>query len=132
MGQPSGYLCPAASTTQTGAFGSRRRSTRERHRESGVTRWRVIGAARVRSPRRPFMPVKPDAKQWTVREQIIKDASGLTIQFEVTPSGEYRLRLYGDILPLGNRDIAFDERGRHVGAGSYTGLCRPAWLTTME
>lgn len=78
------------------------------------------------------MAVKPDAQQWTVTEQIIDDASGLTIQFEVTPSGERRLILYGEILPFGNRSIAFDLDGQHVGAGSHTGRCRPAWLTKVD
>lgn len=75
------------------------------------------------------MPAKPDGKVWQVREQIIEDpASGLTFQFEVMPDGESRLRIFGESLPFGNREIIFDQSGAEAGAGCYTGLCRPAWL----
>lgn len=79
------------------------------------------------------MPVKPDGKTWKVKEQIIEDpVSGLTIQFEVMPDGESRLRIYGDSLPLGNREIIFDADGHEAGGGCYTGLCRPAWLDKID
>jgi len=80
------------------------------------------------------MALKPDGKPWTVREQIVEDlASGLTFQFEVMPDGEVRLRVYGDALPFGNREIIFDEKGAEAGAGTATaGLCRPAWMAPIE
>jgi hypothetical protein len=80
------------------------------------------------------MALKPDGKFWTVREQIIEDpASGLTFQFEVMPDGKPRLRVFGDKLRFGNREIIFDENGEEAGAGTATaGLCRPAWLERVD
>lgn len=75
------------------------------------------------------MSVKPDGKMWEIREQIVEDpATGLTFQFEVMPNGEPRLRIFGSELPFGNREIVFDGNGEEAGGGTYTGLCRPAWL----
>jgi hypothetical protein len=75
------------------------------------------------------MAVKPEGKTWAVPEQVFTDrASGLTFQFEVMPDGEMRLRVFGDALPLGNREYFFNEAGAKAGSGSYAGLCRPAWL----
>lgn len=77
--------------------------------------------------------LKPNAKDWTVKEQIIKDdASGLTIQFEVLPDGEPRLRIYGKALPYGNREIMFHQDGTEAGAGTATGLCRPVWFSSID
>lgn len=80
------------------------------------------------------MAVKPDGKLCPIREQIIEDpVTGLTFQFEVTPSGEARMRVYGDSLKLGNRDFAFDTDGELAGTGTATrGLCRPGWLTEVD
>jgi len=80
------------------------------------------------------MPLKPNAKSCVIKEQIVEDlASGLTIQFEVVADGTTRLRLYGDSLPFGNRDIVFDGNGEEAGAGTcLAGLCRPAWLTSIS
>ena len=79
------------------------------------------------------MAVKPQAKQWIIREQIIEDpVSGLTFQFEVMPKGDARLYVYGD-LPFGNREFIFDSKGKEAGAGTaITGLCRPSWLHMCE
>ncbi len=79
------------------------------------------------------MVLKPSAKDWTVKEQIVEDlVTGLTFQFEVAPDGTARLRIYGD-FPYGNRDIAFDENGEKAGSGtSVSGLCRPAWLSIVD
>lgn len=78
--------------------------------------------------------VKSDGKRWTVREQIIEDpASGLTFQFEVMPDGEPRLRIFGEGLPFGNREIFFDQNGEEAGGGTATaGLCRPSWLERVD
>lgn len=79
------------------------------------------------------MSVKPNGRQWCVVEQIVEDlVSGLTFQFEVMPDGESRLRVFGDTLPFGNREIVFDAAGVEAGGGSYTGLCRPAWLDVVD
>lgn len=79
------------------------------------------------------MSIKPDAKWWSVREQIIEDpASGLTFQFEVMPDGSPRLRVFGD-LPFGNREFVFNADGEEAGAGTAVGgLCRPAWLCELD
>ena len=79
------------------------------------------------------MGLKPDARDWTIKEQIIEDpVSGLTFQFEVPPNGEPHLRIYGPSLKFGNRDIVFGLDGKHAGAGtSVSGLCRAAWLTKV-
>ena len=79
------------------------------------------------------MALKPDAKDWTIKEQIIEDLpTGITLQFEVASDGTFRLKLYGD-FPYGNRDIVFNQSGEKVGSGtSVSGLCRPAWLTKID
>lgn len=75
------------------------------------------------------MAARENARQWAIKEQIVEDpVSGLTLQFEVMPDGEMKLRLFGDSLPFGNREISFDKSGKEVGTGTFTGQCRPAWL----
>lgn len=82
------------------------------------------------------MATKPDGKTCTIREQIIEDASGLTFQFERKRgyhngalTDETVLRVFGDSLPFGNREIIFGPDGQEAGAGTSTrGLCRPSWL----
>lgn len=78
--------------------------------------------------------VKDDGKNWTIREQIIEDlVTGLTFQFEVAPNGEPRLRIFGENLPFGNREIQFAVDGTMAGSGSVTsGLSKPAWLEEIE
>lgn len=79
------------------------------------------------------MNIKDDAKLWTVKEQIIDDpVSGLSIQFEVSPNGEPRLRLFGISLPFGNREIQFDVEGKEAGSGTATSLCKPTWMTNVS
>jgi hypothetical protein len=75
------------------------------------------------------MPIKTDAKKWIVLEQIVEDpATGLTFQFEVTPDGEPRLRLFGEKLPFGNREIHFDRIGMEAGSSTVTsGSTGPSW-----
>ena len=79
------------------------------------------------------MPEKPNGGSITLREQIIEDpVSGLTIQIERCDDGEGRVRLWGNI-PFGNRDLAFDQEGRHVGAGTALRYChRPSWLKVVS
>lgn len=83
------------------------------------------------------MPMKPDAKEWRIREQIIDDpVSGLTIQFVVEDSGFdsgiYRLRLFGDALEFGNREFIFDISGEESGAGTAMDDPRkPSWLRSV-
>jgi len=78
------------------------------------------------------MAVKPNAKSLVIKEQIVEDsASGLKFKFEVSPATDapYRVIIYGDALPFGNREILFDRDGREAGAGTYTGSpCAPSWL----
>jgi hypothetical protein len=80
-----------------------------------------------------IMAVKPNAKLWTIREQIIEDpVSGLTFQFEVMPEGDARLRIFGN-LPFGNREFIFDDKGHEAGAGvALTDFCRPSWLREVR
>ena len=75
------------------------------------------------------MPLKPNGALCKVREQIIGDAaSGLTLQFECD-DGRLRIVLAGKGLPLGNREILFDDEGREAGAGTLVGeFRRPNWL----
>lgn len=71
--------------------------------------------------------LRENARDWAVKEQVVADAaSGLTFQFEVRPDGVMRLALFGQGLPFGNREILFKD-GEECAAGSFTGLCRPAW-----
>lgn len=75
------------------------------------------------------MSLKDDAKDWTIKEQILEDpVSELTIQFEVMPDGDRRLRLFGPGLRFGNRVLIFDENGRMSGSGTHlAGHCKPTW-----
>lgn len=79
------------------------------------------------------MAVKDDAKTWTILEQIIEDpVSGLSIQFEVAPDGEPRLRLFGNV-PHGNREFQFNVEGKEAGAGTFlAGLCKPTWFMSVD
>ena len=81
------------------------------------------------------MALKPNGKQWTIREQIIEDlVSGLTLQFEtdLENSAPFRLRIFGN-LPYGNREILFDVDGGEAAAGTYPGgTCRPSWLRKAD
>ena len=83
------------------------------------------------------MAVKPHAKDCVIKEQIVEDkVTGITLQFQkldaIPEKGlkeEVKLTIYGDILPLGNRDIIFDENGEKCAGGTATGdTCRPSWL----
>ncbi|MDH5695235.1 MAG: hypothetical protein OEZ00_01305 [Dehalococcoidia bacterium] len=66
--------------------------------------------------------LKPNTKVLKIKEQFINDdVTGLLLIFRVTPDGEARLHLIGDILPFGNRDFQFNKDGELVGTG--TGLC---------
>lgn len=78
------------------------------------------------------MSLRPNAKPWIVPEQIIEDVE-LTFQFEVMPDGSPRLRIFGEVLAFGNREIIFDRHGNHDGGGTYTGgLCKPTWPGPLE
>ena len=83
------------------------------------------------------MAVKPGAKLVRIKEQIIEDpASGLTLMFSVYPGSgpiRCRLRICGDALPYGNRDLLFTEDGELGATGTATGgICTPSWLRTVE
>ncbi len=54
---------------------------------------------------------------WAVLPQVIEDpATGLTLQFAISPSGELILTVCGD-LPLGNREFIFARDGSLAGTG---------------
>ncbi len=68
--------------------------------------------------------LKRDAKTLSIKEQVINDlATGLTIFLRVTPDGEARIEISGDILPFGNRSLQFDVDGRLAGTGTSVGSC---------
>ena len=60
----------------------------------------------------------PQSSQiWAVPQQIVEDpATGMTLQFSVSPSGEQTLTVIGD-LPLGNREFIFARDGSLAGTG---------------
>ena len=76
------------------------------------------------------MAIKPNGLSCNIREQIINDlVTGLTLQFETVDDGTARLRIYGDFLPLGNREIIFDKDGREAATGvAMAGPCHATWL----
>ena len=68
--------------------------------------------------------LRKNAKYVRIKEQVINDrATGLMILVRLTPSGESRLHLLGDILPFGNRDFQFNKDGELVGRGTGTSKC---------
>lgn len=75
------------------------------------------------------MPIKPNAGNCAIKEQIIEDAAtGLTLLFECD-NGRARLVIAGKSLPYGNREIHFDHEGKEAGAGTLVGnFRRPSWL----
>lgn len=63
------------------------------------------------------MDASDGSQAWTVLPQVIDDpATGLTLQFAVSPSGELILTVSGD-LPLGNREFIFARDGSLAGTG---------------
>ena len=82
------------------------------------------------------MAVKPNAQDWTIKEQIIEDpVTGLTFQFYVNdkaPECPMRFVIYG-AGPFGNREYLFDVTGAEAGSGTAMGgVCRPNWLQGVE
>lgn len=80
------------------------------------------------------MTTRPNAKPWTILEQIIEDpVSGLALQFEVS-NGKPVLRIYIQGEPIvTHRDIFFAPGGDCEGAGSQVSGCtKPAWPTKIE
>lgn len=56
--------------------------------------------------------LKPNGQDWTIREQIVRDAnSGIVLQFEVAADGRRILRIRGEALPFGNQEITFGVDG---------------------
>ena len=71
------------------------------------------------------MSVETRSREWVVREQIVEDpTSGLTFQFELSPEGRPVLRVFGDALPFGNREVHFDSFGWEEMAETQLGACR--------
>lgn len=82
------------------------------------------------------MPLKPDATDWTIKEQVLEDrASGLTFQFEHASDdagAPFRLRIFG-ALPFGNRELLFGPDGTLAATGTFVGgLCKPSWTVKNE
>jgi hypothetical protein len=71
--------------------------------------------------------IKHGGKTLHIKEQILfEDASGLTIEFrvnEATPECPYRLILYGEGLPFGNRMIEIGSDGVINGGGTAVDTC---------
>ena len=68
--------------------------------------------------------LKENSKDLKIKEQVLlEDASGLTLEFVVTEDEKfpYCIRIYGEILPFGNRVIYIDKDGKIDGAGTYLG-----------
>ena len=69
--------------------------------------------------------LKENSKELKIKEQVLfEDASGLTIEFvvlEMDHKFPYRIRIYGEILPNGNREIVFNSEGIIDGGGTYLG-----------
>jgi len=57
-----------------------------------------------------------------IKEQTVKDElSGLTLQFRRHDNGGCTISIKGQLIPHGNRDIAFDSSGIESGRGTYLG-----------
>ena len=80
------------------------------------------------------MAVKPNAQDWTIKEQIIEDpVTGLTFQFSIAKGSDapMRLKIFG-CSPAGNREILFDATGKEAGAGTaLSGACHPSWVHSV-
>lgn len=73
-----------------------------------------------------MLTLKEEAKTLSIKEQILfEDPSGLTIEFCAVddPVHPFRLRLYGDALKLGNREITFSKDGVINGGGTALTDC---------
>ena len=67
------------------------------------------------------MPPKEGETVCHIKEQIIEDpVTGLTIQFEAVPGGEYRVRLFTPVIPLGTANTLFDKEGTRWARGTLT------------
>ena len=68
-----------------------------------------------------------EAKALQIKEQTIyNDSCGLTIEFAVVEEDKnapYRLRIYGDILPFGNRQFEITPDGLIAGSGTALTDC---------
>ena len=64
--------------------------------------------------------MKTRAKTLSIKEQVYKDASGITFQFLVRENSEFpfKILLFSDDLPFGNRELSIDKEGLIKGGGS--------------
>jgi len=74
------------------------------------------------------MSLKLHGKLWAVREQAVRDpVSGMTLTFEVSPTGDCVLRVKG-VGPFDNRDFTFTAQGDFAGSTpSVAAPVHPGW-----
>jgi hypothetical protein len=69
--------------------------------------------------------IKEGEKVLRIREQILfHDASGLTFEFVVVDGDTlcpFRIRIYGDSVVMGNRELMFSPDGIIKGGGTFMG-----------
>lgn len=61
------------------------------------------------------------AKELIIKEQVFEDASGITFHFVVdenSPDFPFRIRMFGDNIPFGNRELTFGKDGIVNGGGT--------------
>ena len=67
---------------------------------------------------------KRNAQVLIIKEQVFEDVSGITFEFIVvddTPDFPFRIRMHGDMLPFGNREITIGKDGIINGGGTALG-----------
>jgi hypothetical protein len=64
--------------------------------------------------------MKTYGKILRIKEQVYKDASGITFKFLVDEGSEFpfKIFLFSDELPFGNRELVIDKEGMIKGGGS--------------
>lgn len=65
--------------------------------------------------------------KFTINDQVVADPlSGLTFEFKTIDMKEgklFKISIYGDNLPFGNRDLYFNENGVFDGTGTCVTNC---------
>lgn len=73
-------------------------------------------------------------KLCNIVEQVIEDpVTDLTIEFEVMPYGDTKMRILGPNLRFGNREFIFDQNGILGATGTAVACnCRPPQLKIVN